>query len=106
MGVDSIDAIAPLFSKYFDMEWTETDPAGFGSRAAVGKHRVKLVEKPDPALSDHFMQSLIAAAMMFADTESVRARIEAARFTVLRKRTCSGGGKAGDVGHKSEERRG
>src|SRR3546814_6339743 len=28
MGVDSIDAIAPLFSKYFDMEWTETDPAG------------------------------------------------------------------------------
>src|SRR3546814_17051732 len=57
MGVDSIDAIAPLFSKYFDMEWTETDPAGFGSRAVVGKHRVKLVEKPDPALSDHFMQS-------------------------------------------------
>src|SRR3546814_19050995 len=53
MGVDSIDAIAPLFSKYFDMEWTETDPAGFGSRAVVGKHRVKLVEKPDPALSDH-----------------------------------------------------
>src|SRR3546814_3149741 len=45
MGVDSIDAIAPLFSKYFDMEWTETDPAGFGSRAVVGKHRVKLVEK-------------------------------------------------------------
>src|SRR3546814_4528379 len=64
IGFDSIDAIAPLFSKYFDTEWTETDPAGFGSRAVVGKHRVKLVEKPDPALSDHFMQSLIAAEMM------------------------------------------
>src|SRR3546814_3909820 len=84
MGVDSIDAIAPLFSKYFDMEWTETDPAGFGSRAVVGKHRVKLVEKPDPALSDHFMQSLIAAVMMFDDPESVRARIEAADRTSTR----------------------
>src|SRR3546814_13448886 len=89
MGVDSIDAIAPLFSKYFDMEWTETDTAGFGSRAVVGKHRVKLVEKPDPALSDHFMQSLIAAEMMFDDPESVRERIEAAGFPVLRERTFS-----------------
>src|SRR3546814_18597102 len=63
MGVDSIDAIAPLFSKYFDMEWTATDPAGLGSRAAVGKHRVKLIEKPNPALADTSMQSLIAAEL-------------------------------------------
>src|SRR3546814_14453147 len=94
MGGDSIDAIAPLLSKYFDMEWTETDPAGFGSRAVVGKHRVKLVEKPDPALSDHFMQSLIAAEMIFDDPESVWARIEAAGFPVLWERTFSSGRKA------------
>src|SRR3546814_16291183 len=97
MGVDSIDAIAPLFSKYFDMEWTETDPAGFGSRAVVGKHRVKLVEKPDPALSAHFMQSLIAAEMMFDDPESGRARIEAVGFPGDRKERIGGKGVAGRV---------
>src|SRR3546814_10554348 len=80
-----------------------TDPAGFGSRAVVGKHRVKLVEKPDPALSDHFMQSLIAAEMMFDDPESVRARIEAAGFPVLRERTFSSGRQACYFGNRSEE---
>ena len=94
MGVDSIDALAPLFEKHFDMEWTETDPAGFGARAVVGKHRVKLVEKPDPALSPHVMQPLLAAEMMFDDPEPVKARIEAAGILVLRERLFSSGRKA------------
>lgn len=76
MQVDSIDEVAPLFSKYFDMDWAETDPAGFGARTVVGKHRVRLVERPDPVLSQHAMQSLLAAEMMFDDLESARERIE------------------------------
>lgn len=94
MGVESIDAIAPLFTKYFDMEWTETDAGGLGARAVVGKHRVKLVEQPDQALAPHFMQSLLAAEMMFDDAAQVCAKVEAAGYPVLRERTFSSGRKA------------
>ena len=94
MGVDSIDDIAPLFTKYFDMEWTETDPAGFGERAVVGKHRVKLVERPDTALDAQYMHSLLAAEMMFDDPDTICARIEAAGIPVLREREFSSGRKA------------
>ena len=94
MGVDSIDAIAPLFTRYFGMAWTDTDPGGFGTRAVVGKHRVKLVEKPDPALAGHAMDCLLAAEMMFDDPAAVRARIEAAGIPVVHERTFRSGRKA------------
>lgn len=94
VAVESIDAIAPFFSRYFDMDWTETDPAGFGSRAVVGEHRVKLVENPDAALSSHVTAPLLAAEMMFDEPEKVRQRIEKAGIRVLSERTFSSGRKA------------
>lgn len=94
MGVESIDAIAPLFTKYFGMDWVETDPAGLGRRAVVGGHRVKLVEAPDSTLADQAMQSLLATEMMFDDAEAVRDRLVAAGHRVLRERTFKSGRKA------------
>jgi hypothetical protein len=93
MGVDSIDAVAPLFTRYFDMEFVETDPAGLGARAVVGKHRVKLVEKPNPAFSGEYMQSLLAAEMMFDDIEPICAKIEKNGTKVIHERTFKSGRK-------------
>ena len=91
MGVDSIDAVAPLFTKYFGMEWAETDPAGFGTRGVSGRHRVKLVENPDPAYAGQYMRALVSAEMMFENPGQIRAKIEAAGIPVLRTRTFASG---------------
>lgn len=91
MGVDSIDAVAPLFTKYFDMDWVETDPAGFGRRAVSGRHRVKLVEAAEPSLAQHFMAPLLSAEMMFENPHTIRARIEAAGIPVIHTRTFASG---------------
>jgi hypothetical protein len=93
MVVDSIDAVAGLFARYFDMDFVDTDPAGLGARAVVGAHRVKLVENPPAAVAGEAMQSLIATEMMFDDVEPVRARLEGAGYRVLHTRTFRSGGK-------------
>ncbi|MDB5686315.1 MAG: hypothetical protein JWR77_904 [Rhizorhabdus sp.] len=94
MGVDSIDAVAPLFTRYFDMEWAETDPAGFGVRAVSGRHRVKLVEKPNAALASHYMNCLLTTEMMFENPDEIHARIEAAGIPLVATRTFSSGRKS------------
>lgn len=94
MAVDSIDAIAPLFTRYFGMEFAETDPAGLGARAVVGKHRMKLVEKPDPSFADQAMQSLLATEMMFENAEEIRDRLIGAGYSVRHERTFKSGRKA------------
>jgi hypothetical protein len=93
MGVDSIDEVAALFTRYFDMQFVETDPAGLGARAVVGRHRVKLVEKLNPQLSRHFMRSLLAVEMMFDEHETIRRRLEAAGYPVAAERTFKSGRK-------------
>jgi hypothetical protein len=93
MAVDSIDEVADLFTRYFDMEFVETDPAGLGARAVVGAHRVKLVERPDQALAAQFMPPLLATEMMFDDVEAIRARLEKGGFSVLRERRFGSGRK-------------
>src|SRR3546814_13906024 len=42
MGVDSIDAIAPLFSKDFAIAWPESHTACFCSRPVFGNHSLTL----------------------------------------------------------------
>lgn len=46
-------------------------------RAFIGKHRVKLVERLDPALDPHVMWPLISAEMIFPDHEAIRDRLVA-----------------------------
>jgi hypothetical protein len=86
LAVDSIKDTAALFTKYFGMEWSETDPAGFGTRAVVGRHRVKLVEKPSPRFDAWRMHALLAVEMMFDEPEIVRQRIEAAGIQLVSQR--------------------
>lgn len=93
MLVDSIDKIAADFNRFFDMTFVETDAGGYGARAVVGAHRVKLVERPDPALVGEFMRSMIATEMMFDDVEATRRSLESAGFSVLRERTYKSGRK-------------
>ena len=93
MSVESIDAIVPRFAKYFGMKFVETDPAGFGKRAVVGGHRIKLVEGADPALTRHAMQPLLAVEMMFDNPEEIRERLQAAGFPVLHQREFKSGRK-------------
>jgi hypothetical protein len=91
MAVDDADAVAELFTRYFDMRFVETDPAGLGGRALVGGHRVKLVEQPDADVWSQAMQSLLAVEMMFNDVVAVRDRLVAAGYPVLRERSFSSG---------------
>jgi len=91
MAVDDADAVAALFTSYFDMRFVETDPGGLGARALVGGHRVKLVERPDADVSRQAMQSLLAAEMMFDDIAAVRDRLVAAGYPVLRERRFASG---------------
>jgi hypothetical protein len=76
------------------MQFVATDPGDLGARAVVGKHRVKLVEKPNPQLANHFMRGLLAAEMMFDDHEAIRRRLEDAGYPVLGERTFKSGRKS------------
>jgi hypothetical protein len=93
MGVASIDEAVASFGRYFDMQFVETDPGGLGARAVVGKHRVKLVEKPNGRWQGHFMRGLLAAEMMFDDHEVIRRRLESAGYPVVGERTFNSGRK-------------
>jgi hypothetical protein len=93
MAVDSIDKVAADFTRFFGMEFVETDPAGLGARAVVGPHRVKLIEGADRSLSGQHMRSLIAAEMMFDNVEAIKGNLESTGFPVLRTRTFKSGRK-------------
>jgi hypothetical protein len=95
MAVDSIQKVAGDLTRFFGMEFFETDPAGLGARAVVGPHRVKLVEGADRSLSEEHMRSLIAVEMMFENVEAIKGRLEAAGYPTLRTRTF----KSGRAGH-------
>lgn len=91
--VEDVDRFAAKYTKYFDMEWVETDPAGLGTRALVGKHRIKLVEGADAEIRKHVMDPMISAEFIYPNHEEMRDRLVAAGYPVLRERTFKSGRK-------------
>jgi hypothetical protein len=88
-----IDALAADLKRFFDMDFRETDPAGFGARALCGTHRVRLIEGPS-VLLDGIEGALASVDMMHGDVEGTRERLEAAGFTVRQRRALKSGGFA------------
>lgn len=89
----NIDALAADLTRFFDMEFQETDPAGLGARALCGTHRVRLIEGPS-ALLDGTQGALASVDMMHDDVEGARERLEAAGFAVRHARALKSGGHA------------
>jgi hypothetical protein len=88
-----IDALAADLTRFFDMEFQETDPAGLGVRALCGTHRVRLIEGPT-ALLDGTEGALASVDMMHHDVEGARVRLEGAGFAVRHSRALKSGGHA------------
>ena len=91
--VDDADALAADLKRFYDMDFVETDPAGFGRRALTGSHRVKLIEGPS-ALLEGIERPLASIDLIHDDIEGARARFEAAGYVVKHKRALATGGHA------------
>jgi len=92
--VDDLDAAIADFGRVFDMAFVPTDPQGLGARAAVGKHRVKLIQRGATDFAAEFVGVLAALEVMYDDVEAQRAKMEAAGLKVLHERTLGSGRKA------------
>jgi catechol 2,3-dioxygenase-like lactoylglutathione lyase family enzyme len=92
--VDDLDAAVADFGRVYDMAFVPTDAAGLGSRAVVGKHRVKLVQRGPSAFTSEFRGSLAAFEIMYDDVEAQRAKFEKAGIRVLHTRPLKSGRKA------------
>src|SRR3546814_15075078 len=84
------------------MAFVPADPQGLGSRAMVGKHRVKLIQRGASDFTAEFRGPLAAFEVMYDDVEAQRAKMEQAGFKVLHERTMKSGRKAY---YRSEGRR-
>lgn len=93
IAAEDIDSLASKFSRFFGMEWSETEPAGLGTRALVGRHRVKLIQHPEPDIARQILSPIVSAEMMFENHEEIRARLERAGHSVIRERTFRSGRK-------------
>jgi hypothetical protein len=91
--VEDIDTVAADLTRYFGMTFVETDPAGMGTRALVGAHRIKLIEGPSAALAGLEMP-LAAIEFMHDDIEAARRRFVAAGYAVVAERPLVSGGSA------------
>ena len=91
--VDNADALAADLKRFYDMDFVETDPAGFGRRALTGTHRVKLIEGPS-ALLDGIDHPLASIDFIHDDIEAARARFETAGYAVKHSRALASGGHA------------
>src|SRR3546814_11028726 len=76
------------------MAFVPADPQGLGSRAMVGKHRVKLIQRGASDFTAEFRGPLAAFEVMYDDVEAQRAKMEQAGFKVLHERTMKSGRKA------------
>lgn len=92
--LNDIDAVAAELGQFLDMQFVETDPTGFGSRALVGPHRVRLVQAGPSSLLDGVDLPLASIEFMHHDVEGARARFEAAGYAVRHSRTLASGGHA------------
>lgn len=90
---DNADALAADLKKFYDMDFVEADPAGFGRRALIGSHRVKLIEGPS-ALLDGIELPLASVDMLIGDVEATKAKFEAAGYSVKYTRPLASGGNA------------
>lgn len=100
--VDDADAVARDLKKFYDMDFVEADPAGFGRRALIGTHRVKLIEGPS-AMLDGMEGPLASIDMLHGDVEAARQRFEDAGYEVKHKRELSSGGTAYFFGETVEK---
>lgn len=93
LAVDDLDAVAADLKRFHDMDFVEADPAGFGRRAAVGRHRVKLVEGPSELL-DGVERPLVSVDLLHRDVEGAKQKLAAAGFRPRHTRSLSSGGDA------------
>lgn len=100
--VDDLDAAAADFGRIYGMEFTPTGAQRFGRRAAVGRHRLMLVERGENALADQFLGVCAALWVMVDDVEAQRTKMEAAGFDVLHSRAFASGRKAYYFGSQIE----
>lgn len=99
--VDDADALAADLKRFYDMDFVEVDPTGFGRRALGGTHRVRLIEGPS-ALVAGIERPLASIDIIVADVEAARARFEAAGFAVKHSISLASGGTAYFVGETVE----
>ncbi|MAT51686.1 MAG: hypothetical protein CMK32_10945 [Porticoccaceae bacterium] len=92
--VDNVDKVAADMNTFFDMDFVDTDTGGFAAKAKAGRHRVRLVENGNPALTGEFRACLASLDVMVDDVESARKSLEDAGCRVLHERTLSSGNKA------------
>jgi len=100
--VDDLDAAAKDFSRVYDVEFVPTDAAGFGPKALVGKHRVKLVQRGESKFAGEFRGALAAFDVMYDDVEAQREKFEKFGYKVLNTRTLKSGRKAYYFGSQFE----
>jgi hypothetical protein len=93
LKVDDVAGAAGDLNHYFGMNFVETDPAGVGRKALVGRHRVKLVEGPSSIL-DGVELPLVAVDFMHNNVEAARERFVAAGYPVRRERQLASGSRA------------
>lgn len=95
LAVRNVAKVAADMGRYFGMIFFATDPAGLGSKALVGAHRVKLVEGGGGSSAlDGVEPPLAAIEFMYHDVETARARIVDAGYPVLHERALGQGAKA------------
>jgi hypothetical protein len=92
--MDDIDAVSADLERFLGMRFAEGDPTGFGSRALVGPHRVRLVQAGASALLDGVELPLASIEFIHHDVEAARARFEAAGYAVRHTRPLASGGNA------------
>ena len=92
--MDDLDAAAADFARIFEMNFVPTEAAGFGPRALVGKHRVKLVQRGKSDFESQFCGPLAAFEIMVDDVEAQRAKFEQFGFRPLYMRSLKSGRKS------------
>lgn len=91
--VEDADALAADLKRFYDMDFVELDPTGFGRRALGGTHRVRLIEGPS-ALVEGIERPLASVDILHGDVEGARARFEQAGFAVQHSIPLASGGTA------------
>jgi hypothetical protein len=91
--VDDLDRTVAELGQLLDMKFSASNPDGFGRRAAVGDHRVKLVEGPSELVAS-LERPLLSIDIMHDDVEAARRRFEEAGYPVKLARPLASGGTA------------
>lgn len=92
--LNDIDAVAAELEKFLGLKFVAGDPTGFGTRALVGPHRVRLVQAGPSSLLDGVELPLASIEFMHHDVEAARSRFEAAGYAVRQTRPLASGGNA------------